>query len=208
MTDRPIIFTIGHSTRNLEEFLSLLKQNGIDAVADVRSSPFSRHMPHFNREPLRRALVSNGIQYVFLGEELGARRQEDECYVEGVAKYELIESTKAFASGLERIRSGAHKFRVALMCSEKDPITCHRTILVGRALKNEYELRHIVSMDNVLTQSELETSLLLKWDLAHPELFEQPEDLLKRAYQKQSDVIAYAKPKDDLQTGEQFARND
>ena len=108
MSELPILFTIGHSTRTLDEFLSLLKQNEINAVADVRSSPFSRHMPHFNRDALQQSLKTHGIQYVFLGDELGARREEQECYVEGVAKYELIEKTAAFAEGLERDR-GTHE---------------------------------------------------------------------------------------------------
>ena len=101
MSDKPLLFTVGHSTRSLEEFLCLLAQNQVGAIADVRSSPYSRHMPHFNRDPLQAALKEHGIQYVFLGEELGARREEPECYVDGVAKYELIVKTTAFAKGLE-----------------------------------------------------------------------------------------------------------
>ncbi|QDU05716.1 hypothetical protein V6x_54570 [Gimesia chilikensis] len=208
MSELSILFTIGHSTRTLDQFVSLLKQNEIDAVADVRSSPFSRHMAHFNRDALRESLKAHGILYVFLGDELGARREERECYVEGVAKYELIEKTTAFAEGLERIRRGASKFRIAIMCAEKDPLTCHRTILVARALRDEYELRHIVTENKVLSQEELEQELLALWNMSHPKLFQQPGEILEEAYRKQSDEIAYVVPKDESTTGGQVTAHD
>ncbi len=208
MSELPILFTIGHSTRTLDEFLSLLKQNEINAVADVRSSPFSRHMPHFNRDALQQSLKTHGIQYVFLGDELGARREEQECYVEGVAKYELIEKTAAFAEGLERIRKGTSLFRIAMMCAEKDPLTCHRTILVARALRDEYQLRHIVTENKVLSQEELEQQLLSRWNMSHPELFQEPGEVLEEAYRRQSDEIAYAVPKDESPAEGQVTAHD
>ncbi|MEZ6100652.1 MAG: DUF488 domain-containing protein [Pirellulaceae bacterium] len=208
MSELPILFTIGHSTRTLDEFLSLLKQNEINAVADVRSSPFSRHMPHFNRDALQQSLKTHGIQYVFLGDELGARREEQECYVEGVAKYELIEKTAAFAEGLERIRKGTSLFRIAMMCAEKDPLTCHRTILVARALRDEYQIRHIVTENKVLSQEELEQQLLSRWNMSHPELFQEPGEVLEEAYRRQSDEIAYAVPKDESPAEGQVTAHD
>ena len=96
----PELFTIGHSTHSWEKFLELLRQHRIEAVADVRSSPFSQFNPHFNRETLRHALRQQGISYVFLGEELGARRSEPECYVNGRVDYSLIARTPAFIHGL------------------------------------------------------------------------------------------------------------
>lgn len=208
MSELPILFTIGHSTRTLDEFVSLLKQNEINAVADVRSSPFSRYMPHFNRDALQQSLKTHDIQYVFLGDELGARREERECYVEGVAKYGLIEKTAAFAEGLERIRKGASKFRIAMMCAEKDPLTCHRTILVAKALKGEYEFRHVVTEHKVLSQRELEQELLARWNMSHPELFQQPGEMLEEAYRRQSEEIAYAVPNDDTHVEGEVAAHD
>lgn len=208
MSELPILFTIGHSTRTLDEFLSLLKQNEINAVADVRSSPFSRHMPHFNRDALQQSLKTHGIQYVFLGDELGARREEQECYVEGVAKYELIEKTAAFAEGLERIRKGTSLFRIAMMCAEKDPLTCHRTILVARALRDEYQIRHIVTENKVLSQEELEQELLSRWNMSHPELFQEPGEVLDEAYRRQSNEIAYAVPKEESPADGQVTAHD
>jgi uncharacterized protein (DUF488 family) len=189
--NQPLLFTIGHSTRTPEEFVELLTANEITAIADVRSQPYSRHMPHFNRESLQTLLKECGITYVFLGEELGARRNESCCYVDGQAKYDLIARTPAFQSGLNRIRMGMKLFSIALMCAEKDPITCHRTILVARALRFECEIRHVVSSNYVESHSEAEQRLLRKWNLNGPDLFASPEDLLERAYQLQAEEIAY-----------------
>src|SRR5205809_226859 len=95
------VFTIGHSNLDLPKFVALLKQHGIEAIADVRSSPYSQYNPQFNREPLQRVLREQGISYVFLGEELGARRSEPECYVNGRADYSLIAATPAFIRGMD-----------------------------------------------------------------------------------------------------------
>src|SRR4051812_41051246 len=90
------IFSVGHSDHNIQRFIDLLLHNGISAVADVRSMPYSRFNPQFNREQLKAALKAVRIRYVFLGDELGARRSEPECYVEGKARYELIARTPRF----------------------------------------------------------------------------------------------------------------
>ena len=140
----PELFTIGHSTHSWEKFLELLRQHHIEAVADVRSSPYSQFNPHFNREPLQLALRQQGISYVFLGEELGARRSEPECYVNGKVDYSLIARTPSFKRGLDRLVQGAAKMRVAIMCAEKDPLDCHRCILVSPRLKERgIDVQHI-----------------------------------------------------------------
>lgn len=189
--DRPILFTIGHSTRTIDEFISLLGVNGVTAIADVRSQPYSRHMPHFNRESLQIALKKHGIAYVFLGEELGARRKEKCCYVDGQAKYDLIAKTVSFNSGLKRIREGAKRFSLSLMCSEKDPITCHRTILIARALRDSFSFRHLIDESRVESHLELEKRLVRLWNVHIPDLFATEEELLAQAYEKQADEIAY-----------------
>src|SRR5688500_10615354 len=104
----------------------------IAAVADVRSSPYSARLQQFNKPVLKNALEQVGIAYVFLGNELGARRSEQDCYVEGQARYDLIAKTPAFREGIARVLKGVEKYRMTLLCAEKDPITCHRTILVSR----------------------------------------------------------------------------
>ena len=155
------IFTVGHSNHSVEKFLNLLKQNGVSAIADVRSSPFSRHLPHFNQSFLRKSLASEGVAYVFLGEELGARSKNPECYVEGKARYELIAATEEFAMGLDRILKGVKHHQIALMCAEQDPITCHRAILVCKHLKDAgLDIQHILKTGDLESHEHLEQRLL------------------------------------------------
>lgn len=188
---RATLFTIGHSNRSPEEFVGILKENGVTAIADVRSQPYSRHIPPYNREPLQTLLNENGIAYVFLGEELGARRSDVCCYVDGQAKYDLIEKTEAFQSGIGRLRNGMKQYAIALMCAEKDPITCHRTILVAKSLRQEFEIRHIIAPNRLERHSDAEKRLMQQWKLDANDLFSSQDELLEDAYQKQAKKIAY-----------------
>jgi uncharacterized protein (DUF488 family) len=185
------LFTIGHSTQSWEQFLSLLLQHRIGAVGDVRSSPYSARLPQFNREILDQALRSANIRYVFLGNELGARRAERECYVAGVARYDHIARTDAFRLGLERVRSGAGRFRLALMCAEKDPLECHRTILICRQLRDQMSISHILSHGEIETQADAESRLLAEERIPADDLFASRAQLLATAYDRRGDKIAY-----------------
>src|ERR1700722_5068873 len=109
------ILTIGHSTHTYEGFLHLLRKAGVTAVADVRSSPFSRHQPQFNRPDLQRELRLDKISYAFLGEELGGRPKSRTLYCEGIADYEKMARTSEFAEGLTRLDKGLEKHMIALM---------------------------------------------------------------------------------------------
>ena len=128
------IFTIGHSNHPIKRFVELLALHSVDAIADVRSMPYSRWQPQFNREPLKAALKEHSIGYVFLGEELGARTNDTACYENGVVRYGKLAKTALFRAGIERVLEGSRKMAVALMCAEKEPLECHRTILVAREL--------------------------------------------------------------------------
>lgn len=186
-----MLYTIGHSNRTIDEFIELLKENRIDAVADVRSSPFSGMNPQYNREELKRSLNSHGIAYVFLGKELGARRDEEACYVDGVARYEKIAETEAFRAGLDRIRLGMKSRRIAMMCAEKDPLTCHRTILICRQLRCDVSIAHIVEPGGLELQEDAEERLMRLFGLNNRNLFESREEVLAEAYEKQGEKIAY-----------------
>lgn len=131
---RGTVFTIGHSTHALEAFVALLQQHDVTAVADVRSAPYSRFNPQFNREPLAETLEAERIRYVFLGNALGGRSDDPACYEVGRIRYDRIAATESFKSGLARVVRGTAKHRIALMCAEKEPLDCHRTLLVARAL--------------------------------------------------------------------------
>src|ERR1700704_3164996 len=116
------VYTIGHSTHSIEKFVELLGRAQITAVSDVRSRPYSRMNPQFNRENLKQSLSANGIKYVFLGKELGARSEDHSCYRNGQVQYDLLARTDLFKQGIERILEGTQKYRVALMCAEKEPL--------------------------------------------------------------------------------------
>lgn len=119
------LFTIGHSNLSIEAFISLLQRYGITAIADVRSHPYSRYLPHFNKSELEVALQNVGIEYRFLGRELGARPNDLSYYVDGKAPYEKIAATQVFEQGIKRLLKGVETNKIALMCAERDPITCH-----------------------------------------------------------------------------------
>ena len=141
---RGTVLTIGHSTHALEAFVALLRQHHVSAVADVRSAPYSRFNPQYNREPLTKALEAQGIRYVYLGRELGGRSDDPACYEDGRIRYERVAATESFRSGLDRVVDGAARYRIALMCAEKEPLDCHRTLLVARALDEQgVDVAHI-----------------------------------------------------------------
>ena len=146
------IFSIGHSNHSVEVFLDLLRQHGITALADVRSAPYSRFQPQFNKDALERSLKAEGIKYVFLGKELGARSDDRSCYQNGRVRYPLLAKTALFRKGLERVMTGAQNFRIAIMCAEKEPLECHRTLLVSRALEAEG-----VAVQHILADGRLES---------------------------------------------------
>jgi uncharacterized protein (DUF488 family) len=186
------VFTVGHSNLEFAKFVGLLKQHRIEAVADVRSSPYSQYNPQFNRDSLQRALRDQGIAYVFFGEELGARRSEPECYVKGRADYSLIARTPAFIRGLERIIRGAAKKRIALMCAEKNPLDCHRCILVSPQLqKKGISVQHIHDDGTLESQEQAEHRLARMLNISEGELFRSTDELVAEAYRLQSEKIAY-----------------
>ncbi len=132
------IYSIGHSNQTLEKFLGLLQQHGIQILADVRSSPYSRYVPHFNRLELEDAVERIGIQYLFMGDTLGGRPEGDEFYDDaGYVLYYRVAEATFFLRGLERVTDEAAMSRVAIMCSEEDPTNCHRRLLIGRVLAGE-----------------------------------------------------------------------
>lgn len=195
------LFTIGHSTHEFPKFLELLKEHRIEVVGDVRSNPVSR-FEWFCSQALKKKLKASGIGYVLLGKELGARRQERECYVGLRADYELIAQTPAFREGLKRLRDGVTKFRVALMCAEKDPLDCHRTVLVCRHAKEFAEIFHIHSDGHLESHAAAEMRMMARYLPAEGDLFRSRIELLNDAYKRRGEEINYvAKPEASAVTG-------
>jgi uncharacterized protein (DUF488 family) len=186
------IFTIGHSTHSAEAFLGLLRQHGIEAVADVRSSPFSRFNPQFNRENLERFLKANNVHYVFLGKELGARTQDPSCYNDGRVVYQRLAQTLLFQSGLDRVQEGARRYRITLMCAEKEPLECHRTLLVAKALvERGRAVQHIHADGRLETHTAAMERLFELTGIAKSDLFRSREELLAEALSRQEQRIVY-----------------
>lgn len=194
------LFTIGHSTHTVAEFLALLRQHGISAVGDVRSRPYSRQNPHFNREEMERFLRQAGIAYMFLGNELGARSQDPSCYEQGRVRYDLLARTELFQRGLVRVREGMERYRLALMCAEKEPLECHRTILVSRHLDTlGVEVRHILADGTIEPHAEALKRLAQLLNMPETHLFLTPQELIEETYLRQEERIAYVPEDSDPQ---------
>lgn len=188
------VYTIGHSNHAAETFLGLLTLHEIAAVGDVRSTPYSRYNPQFDRETLKRSLKGMSIDYVYLGAELGIRLDDPGMYEKGKVRFERVAATEAFRRGIARVQTGARTLRIALMCAEKEPLECHRTILVSRHLARVgLEVRHIHSDGDLESHADaiarLARSLRLRVDEA--ELFRSRDEVLEDAYALQERRIAW-----------------
>lgn len=187
------VYTIGHSTHSTEKLLQLLTGHDVTAVADVRSQPYSRVNPQFNRESLRADLKTAGIAYVFLGRELGARAEARGCYIDGQVQYDLLAHTALFQEGLTRIAQGIGNHRIALMCAEKDPLKCHRAILVCRHLAARgITAQHILEDGRLESHEDAITRLLAELAIPERELFRTRDDLITEAYSRRGREIAYS----------------
>jgi uncharacterized protein (DUF488 family) len=166
----PGLFTIGHSNLALDDFLSLLRQHGIQDVADVRTLPRSRYVPHFNAGQLRDALAQYDVSYLPFGRELGGRPEGTGFYdAQGHVLYGRLAASPAFQEGIDRVLASAQTRRIALLCSEEDPARCHRHVLIGRVLgKRGVPVAHIRRDGHIETES----------DLAAREISDAPRDTL------------------------------
>lgn len=186
------VLTIGHSTHPFATFVELLRKNAVTALADVRSVPFSRFNPQFNRKSIERALMACEIRYVFLGRELGGRTDDSSCYENGRVQYGLLARTEPFRAGIDRVIRGAGEYRVALMCSEKEPLDCHRTLLVAPALtKAGILVEHILADGRVESHEAAMERLLALVGLRREDLFRSKGELIEAALIRQAGRVAY-----------------
>jgi uncharacterized protein (DUF488 family) len=155
MSPLPVVWTIGHSNHGFETLCGLLRRQDIDYVLDVRSYPYSRFAPHFNRERLRPALDAAGFKYRFVGIALGGRPQRDEQFdAEGRALYDAMAREPAFTDTIDQVLRGARQRRLALMCSCGQPHDCHRRLLVGKVLcERGADLCHILPDGTALNET-------------------------------------------------------
>ena len=199
ISEKGIVLTIGHSNHPLDVFVNLLLTHDVTAVADVRSVPYSRYNPQFNRESLEKALKTNGIEYIFLGRELGARSDDRSCYENGRIQYARLARTDLFREGIERVISSTSNYRVALMCAEQEPLECHRTLLVACVLAGRgVVIKHILP-DGRLELHESTLERLLN-EPNQEDLFLSREDRLAKALAKQEERISYVKRDVEVET--------
>lgn len=156
-----MIYSIGHGNKKFEDFLNELNSFNVKYLIDVRTSPYSKYNPQYNREFLKSNLETANITYVYLGENLGGLPSDRSCYIEGKVSYDLIKDKDFFKIGLVRLIKAYEKdINVALMCSETKPEECHRSKLIGQELlKKNIPIHHITepykTKDQLTVMSEL-----------------------------------------------------
>ena len=200
MENKPIIYTVGHSTHQINYFLELLKEYGVTCLIDVRSVAASSYNPQYNKEPLTNYLKKNGIQYLHFAEEFGARHNDPDLLDdEGKVDFERVRKSWAFKNGVERIWQGLDKgFVISLMCSESEPFDCHRFSMVSIALdKDGFDVKHIMKDKTLKSNDDLENQLLKKYDkkLPKPDMFNPNvtlDDQLKEAYRLKNKEIGFS----------------
>ncbi|SHJ79946.1 DUF488 domain-containing protein [Paramaledivibacter caminithermalis] len=196
-----ILYTIGHSNLTTENFLKLLRKYGVNCVVDVRSTPYSKFTPQFNEIELKNFLNQNGVYYIGMGREFGARRNSKNLYtMDGYLDFEKVKKDADFILGVNRIKKGVKKgYHIAFMCTEKNAIDCHRNILVAKYFYDlGYDIKNINHNGDYISQEEINELLL---DMYFPRrneisLFDSEnlsdEELLKEAYKKRNKDIGYS----------------
>ena len=190
------VFTIGHSNHSLDTFLSLLGTHGVDLVADVRSTPYSRWVPHFNKNALGSALKQSGISYEYVGEELGGRPGDPSCYDEnGQVMYDKVAATDPFQDALSVMMHAANERSVVLMCAERDPLECHRTLLVSKALvERGVAVEHILADGGLESYDSALNRLLDKFKLPiNGDMLRTRADVANEAFMLQAKKFAYVR---------------
>ena len=190
----PMVLTVGHSNHPPEVFIGLLVRHGVDEIIDVRSAPYSRYAPQFNYEDLQRMLDDIGIGYAYLGGELGGRPVDRSCYdSNGRVQYDRVAATESFEDALRRVARVANENRVALLCTEKEPLECHRTLLVARALTNGHvDVAHIQADGSLESHDDAMSRLLELHKLPpHGDMFRTRADVITEALDRQGQKFAY-----------------
>ncbi len=190
-----MVLTIGHSNHGYANFLELLRGAGAEAVVDVRSVPYSRRVPHFNGKSLQLALPQADIEYHYLGQRLGGRPLHPHLYRNGRADYERMAEQPDFLQGLEAVEALGRSRIPALMCAERDPLDCHRCLLVARSLAARgATLAHVLANGSTQSQEAIEDRLLAVTHAAEADLFANRAQRLALAYARRAGAVAYADP--------------
>jgi|ERR1700736_1666883 len=188
------ILTVGYGSRTIDEFVELMHRYHVEVVCDVRSTPYSTRYGDFNREVFQRAMKEAGLKYLFLGDLLGARPSDPDLYVAGRASYDAMARSSMFRQGIERLEAGMDSYQISLMCAEKDPLDCHRAILIARTLQSDgVSVRHIDASGSIELQHDLEKRMLRRYGLEQKSLFDSSPDsaAMLLAYERRGSDLAY-----------------
>ncbi len=216
------LFTIGHSNHPPGRFVELLRQHSIDSVADVRSSPYNRspYTAHFSRNTLEDLLEEHGIRYVFMGAELGGRPADRSCYdAAGRVQYDRVARTDDFVFGIQDLLRYASEYRVALLCSEREPSECHRTLLVAHALTTEYgvpsgDVQHVLAdgrlkshanvMERLVDSANARKAQVRQYDMfAKPSGSDEMAQVIEKAVHEQAARVAYVSSRSPVADGDE-----
>ena len=178
------LMTIGHSNLPADRFITLLRDSKVSAVIDVRSVPFSRWCPWFSSKPLATGLAAGGVAYLQLGDELGGRPRDPQLYCDGIADYEAMARRPEFCAGLDRVIDETRRHLVCLLCSEREPLDCHRCLLVGRALAERGVTPGHIRADGTIEPHAMTEQRLLKLAGGEADLFGDPAARLADAYRQ------------------------
>jgi uncharacterized protein (DUF488 family) len=193
------VFTIGHSTHQLEYFIKLIKSQKINTLIDIRSMPASKYNPQYNKDSFEYFLQSKGIKYMHFGFEFGARH-DDEDFLDddGMVNFIKFRRSFQFQNGIERLDIGiSNGYNIVLMCSEGDPLECHRFSMISVYLEEiGIVVKHIMKDGSMQLHKDLEQGLLEKYSkkLLTPDLFNpnvDTNDQLKQAYKLHNKDIGW-----------------
>ena len=193
MAERPSILTIGHSNHGLARFVELIRDAGGETVVDVRSIPSSQYAPHYNRGRLEEELPKAGLGYLFMGEALGGRPNDPALYSGVLADYEKMAKAPSFLDGVAVVMAEAERSRVVLMCAERDPLNCHRCLLIGRHLAGHgHAVEHILATGALESHAAAEERLIALESVGG--LFGSTDERLAEAYRRRALKTAFAVP--------------
>ncbi|HEY9176897.1 MAG TPA: DUF488 domain-containing protein [Flavipsychrobacter sp.] len=154
------IYSIGYGSRNIDDFIAILKSHNITTLVDIRSMPASRFKPDYNKHRLSEKLLSEGIEYIFSGDSLGGKPKQEGLYTNGVLDYDKVAVSAQYKEGIEALISLANENTICIMCAELRPEECHRKNLVGDTLLSlGIDLFHLDESDGVVCQSEYNKTL-------------------------------------------------
>ena len=186
------LFSIGHSNIPAERFIGLLRHAGVNAIADVRSTPFSRRFPWFSGKNLAATLTQHGMTYLAHGDTLGGRPRDAALYRDGVADYEAMARQPDFQMGLDRLLADAARSRVCLMCAEREPLDCHRCLLVARSLAERgLTIGHILHDGTVEPHAATEQRLLALTGASDDLFVTGQGERLAAAYRRRARAVAF-----------------